>query len=1116
MLLVDGEERDDIWLYRSLGFSFPPTDRELEIKLVSLLRKHSQEGSEPNVALFAFFNRVYDHFFDKEETEEQEGFQNKDSKDAPVDNDAVSDNSPAVTTTEEEKQPTAMVVSNVTYKRDKLNPILKQTIQRVISIDSKYRNIVTKDYLSSSASNFTIDLSEPLKDVLSIKLYSFQIPNTWYTVSSSYGSNFFYLKGNAPGINTGAFDYQISVLPGNYSNADLVTNISKSINTLKDLHPDVSFGLTDISYNSFNSKATFTIDIQDSYDQSNYYVDWVATPKPSRNDIPALYTDIPSYLGYAQQTYSLSHIQSLTVNYPNTNQDSVQNIYYLNLSNNFIHLYATGGYDFSFNLTFTLPTNSRYSRTQLQSNFESVLAACPYVNPALSSFSRVLSTDVSLSYYDFSVRLNRNMVPPITGYSFGVLFPTEDISNPYFPIWTGNGSCFHFAGSTSFFNQVQSENNILNNTFSVPHIPVVELSCVRPYYIDPSNVFVYPAYDLSTNIVGVVPSFSLADYTQGLNKALDLPIDPTHLTNTNTFLSTSSPILRFDFNMYFSTSDYYVDISGTVLGYLFYTINGDVATDTFYDLDTPTFSGLLGSTHLLSFPIPNNLPLLYVKPKYSRNGNGDPGANNLTIEFTHGVSPGVTFVVPFVSSLVPVRGFYNYSNLTRTQFVNDVNASFTNYFYELDADTPVSSSFFSFGTITSQGAPLNVTMNVKTILTQNDFALTLYDYDNFPLPDLSSSWVTNFGFSAQTYLLSDYHVGIETYTDITGSAFLRPSTSLYLDFATNFFYIRPFPNAFGVYTTLPATQYSNYQYNDIRVQIPIGYYDTNTLQLAIQSQLDANPLTQGSTFSYYPKVVALNDPQYALLQLVVAKTYTAQDYSLDFYDDFYFYKCYAGESSIRNTTWDTTLGWILGFRSTQYNLSQYQDVSLNDHFVASIISDVTVNVNMYSYFLITLDDFNQCRLNDGLVSITKPNNNIPLPSYTTLSENVCTNNTSPLGLATGSTAINQSNLTLNQVYAINQINTSLQTPISKSYSQGPFIKDIFGIIPLKTAGLQTGQVFSDYGGSLQQQERLYFGPVNLRRLQIQLFNNQGAIMDLNGADWSFSFVCEQLYQQTST
>ena len=465
--------------------------------------------------------------------------------------------------------------------------------------------------------------------------------------------------------------------------------------------------------------------------------------------------------------------------------------------------------------------------------------------------------------------------------------------------------------------------------------------------------------------------------------------------------------------------------------------------------------------------------------------------------------------------MTPHAGFYNYSILNKTQFINDVNASFTKFFYGPDANYPVAFSTFTFGPTVSQGAPMIVSMSVQSILSQNDFSLVLYDDDGYGVPDLSSSWVTNLGFSASPYLISSYHTDDNTYTDIFGTAFLKPSTSLYLDLATNFFYIRPFSTSTGVYTKIPANQYSNYQYNDIRIEIPVGFYDTHTLQLAIQEALDTNPLTIGSTFMYYPTVVGINDPQYSLFQFIVSKIFTASDYILDFYDDYYFYKCYAGESTIRNTTWDTTLGWILGFRSTQYALSNYSSTTTG-HYVASIESDVTVNVNMYSYFLITLDDYNQCRLNDGLVSIIKPDNNLPMPSYSSMSENVCHNGNNNIELATGSVVVNQNNLTLNQVYAINQINTSLQTPISKSYSQGPFIKDIFGVIPLKTAGLQTGQVFSDYGGSLQQQERLYFGPVNIRRLQIQLFNNQGAIMDLNGADWSFSFICEQLYQQTST
>jgi hypothetical protein len=83
----------------------------------------------------------------------------------------------------------------------------------------------------------------------------------------------------------------------------------------------------------------------------------------------------------------------------------------------------------------------------------------------------------------------------------------------------------------------------------------------------------------------------------------------------------------------------------------------------------------------------------------------------------------------------------------------------------------------------------------------------------------------------------------------------------------------------------------------------------------------------------------------------------------------------------------------------------------------------------------------------------------------------------------------------------------------KSYGSGPFAEDVFGFIPMKTAGLAPGAVYVDYGGTLQNQERSYFGPVNIYKLGVKLMSNRGDIIDLNGSNWSFSFLVEQLYQQ---
>jgi hypothetical protein len=72
---------------------------------------------------------------------------------------------------------------------------------------------------------------------------------------------------------------------------------------------------------------------------------------------------------------------------------------------------------------------------------------------------------------------------------------------------------------------------------------------------------------------------------------------------------------------------------------------------------------------------------------------------------------------------------------------------------------------------------------------------------------------------------------------------------------------------------------------------------------------------------------------------------------------------------------------------------------------------------------------------------------------------------------------------------------------------------VFALIPIKTSGMQNGSVYVDFSGTLQNQERVYFGPVNIHRMSISLVSDRGDVVNLNGTNWSFSFLCEQLYKQ---
>jgi hypothetical protein len=185
----------------------------------------------------------------------------------------------------------------------------------VISIDSQYRSDKT-----TIPTEFTFDLSEPLKDVVSLSLYSVQIPYTWYTIAKSYGSNFFYIKGNSPGINNGNHDIQVSISPGNYSPSELITAINNSIISNYSVYTDASFASTKISYNANTSLSTIQVGITNQYNENSYdlTLPYWTTPNiyDSRGNLDdvqrsqGIYASIPAFLGLNQSSYALNTLNS--------------------------------------------------------------------------------------------------------------------------------------------------------------------------------------------------------------------------------------------------------------------------------------------------------------------------------------------------------------------------------------------------------------------------------------------------------------------------------------------------------------------------------------------------------------------------------------------------------------------------------------------------------------------------------------------------------------------------------------------------------------------------------------------------------------------------------------
>jgi hypothetical protein len=258
--------------------------------------------------------------------------------------------------------------------------------------------------------------------------------------------------------------------------------------------------------------------------------------------------------------------------------------------------------------------------------------------------------------------------------------------------------------------------------------------------------------------------------------------------------------------------------------------------------------------------------------------------------------------------------------------------------------------------------------------------------------------------------------------------------------------------------------------------------------------------------------------------------------------------------------WDTTLGWTLGFHTyTEYNLSEfaglesgiissdffeeeyqnyysniygritatdspsepgdvtntggimaqatYTNSRSNDGRIA-IIGDSVCNTNLYNYFLLVIDDFIQNHVNDGLITIASVENDITLPSYASNVSYQCDPITGRRVAGTVGTNNQFTNLTAKQLYSMNQILDARRS--SSTYTAGPYMRDVFGLIPIKLAGLSFGSTYMEFGGTLQNQNRKYFGPVNIKKMSIKLMNDRGDVVDLNGTNWSFTLICEIL------
>ena len=234
-----------------------------------------------------------------------------------------------------------------------------------------------------------------------------------------------------------------------------------------------------------------------------------------------------------------------------------------------------------------------------------------------------------------------------------------------------------------------------------------------------------------------------------------------------------------------------------------------------------------------------------------------------------------------------------------------------------------------------------------------------------------------------------------------------------------------------------------------------------------------------------------------------------------------------GGCNPQNLTFDGTLGWLMGFRLPIVPIYK------------SPGNTGTAIINLYGpkYFIIVLDDYNQNHINNGLISITELPTKLAIPSYYNTSQpSICVSNISnpfsnlpgtdalSLGINPTSDKLNSGygqrqlvlpsaprTLTQAQLYTINEIIKNREKNTSFR-AKAPTNSDTFGIIPIKRGSMITGDLYTEFGGTMQENTRIYFGPVNIDRMHVKLVDDRGYTVDLHGAEWCFTIIAESLYQ----
>lgn len=298
---------------------------------------------------------------------------------------------------------------------------------------------------------------------------------------------------------------------------------------------------------------------------------------------------------------------------------------------------------------------------------------------------------------------------------------------------------------------------------------------------------------------------------------------------------------------------------------------------------------------------------------------------------------------------------------------------------------------------------------------------------------------------------------------------------------------------------------NNYFYvGETFIEIPDSYYTMTTLITQINNSLSAEELD----------IVFSID---ASSQKVVITNNTGSEQTIQFFDSLDFEDSTdiinnTKDTTMLNTTTNNNIGWYLGFRKVLITSSNIE-LTYTIANSANKIADAIGSIPTTKYFTIVVNDYNQNNANGTIIQAKNDLSHIKPTTHFNF-ENTKTNK--------GLDCIDCNNinefldasynrtLTKAQLYSRVEINKHKSLmKMSHNYRLDCKTNNhVLGLIPFDTS-LSFGKL---YFNDKIDYKREYHGPVEIDKLHVEVYDDKGLLLNLNGNDWYMTLSTEHLYK----